>query len=90
MSSPGHPIEVLARLPRVCGLSQHRLVEHDIGIAGDDQRFRGGNDLSLAASVLDNELGRIAIGQLLDARNRYLELDPELLEDLPPLGRARR
>jgi hypothetical protein len=32
----------------------------------------------------------VSPAQLLDAGNDDLELDPELLEDLPPLGRARR
>jgi hypothetical protein len=46
--------------------------------------------LGLHAGVLDHLDLWIATGQLLDAGHDYLELDPELLQDLPPLGRARR
>jgi hypothetical protein len=46
--------------------------------------------MSLAPSVLDDELLGIPLAQLLDPGDDYLELDPELAQDLPPLGRPRR
>jgi hypothetical protein len=46
------------------------------------------DSMGLPSSVLDNlELG-IAPVQLLDSRDNDIELDPQLREDLPPLGGA--
>jgi hypothetical protein len=46
--------------------------------------------MPLAPRVLDDEPLGIPLAQLLDPGDDDLELDPELAQDLPPLGRARR
>jgi hypothetical protein len=46
--------------------------------------------LGLAACIFDDEMFGVSPAQLLDPRNDDVELDPQLFEDLPPLGRARR
>jgi hypothetical protein len=46
--------------------------------------------LSLHPRVLEHLELRIAASQLVDARNDDVELDPQLLKNLPPLGRAGR
>jgi hypothetical protein len=43
----------------------------------------------LASSILDRNRRRIANHHLLDVRHDNLEPHPELLQDRPPLGRAR-
>jgi hypothetical protein len=90
VSTTGHPVEVFPRLGGIGGLPEGLPVEDDIGVAGNDNAIRGRNRLGLHASVLDHLDVGIAAGQLLDVGHDYLELDPELLQDLPPLGRARR
>jgi hypothetical protein len=46
--------------------------------------------MGLAAGVLDHQLGGVAALELLDPRDLDVELDPELGQDLPSLGRPRR
>jgi len=46
--------------------------------------------MGLHPCVLENLNLRVSPRQLSDTRNDYVELDPQLLENLPPLGRARR
>lgn len=48
------------------------------------------NRLSLSPCVLNDLELRVPPAQLLDPRNDDVELDSQLLENLPPLGRARR
>jgi hypothetical protein len=70
-----------------------RLAEDDavhvhLGVAGQD-----GAPLDrprLAEGVLEDDLARVALRQLLDVRGLDLELDPELLEDRAPLRRGAR
>jgi hypothetical protein len=86
--SAGHAIEVIPCLDLVGGLSECFPVEDHIRVASDGQP--PADRLGLAAGVLNDLERRIPPGQLVDARDYDLEIDAQLLEDLPPLGRARR
>ena len=44
----------------------------------------------LAEGVLEDDLARVALRQLLDVRRADVEFDPELFEDRAPLGRGAR
>ena len=75
----------------VAGLAVNRAVEGDEGVDGQDRRplgRLGGDRLRLAPGVLAGDLDRVALGELLGARDDRAERDAELLEDRPPLRRA--
>jgi hypothetical protein len=63
-------------------------VEDHLGVAGKHQVALYG--ARLAASVLDDDLARIAGRELLDLGRLDGELDPQLLEDGSPLRRGGR
>jgi len=44
----------------------------------------------LAARVLEGDLTRVALGQLVDVRRPNLEFEPRLGQDRAPLRRGRR
>jgi hypothetical protein len=80
------PPDQLAGVRGVTRLAEDLAVERDIRVsteyevAGDRQR--------LAAGVLEGDLTRIALGELVDVRRPDLEREPRLLQDRPPLRRG--
>jgi hypothetical protein len=69
----------VARLAGVARLAEHLAVHVHLGVARQDG---GALDCAcLAEGVLEDDLARVALRQLLDVRRADLELDPELLED---------
>jgi hypothetical protein len=85
---PGELIEHVPGLHGVGRLAEDDAVDVDLGVAGQDgpalDRTR------LAEGVLEDDLARVALRQLLDVRRADVELDPELLEDRAPLRRGAR
>ena len=78
----------MASLHRVGRLAEHDAVDVHLGVAGED---RGALDRArLAQRVLEDDLARVALRQLVDVRRPDVELDPQLLEDRAPLGRGAR
>src|SRR5947209_6390780 len=72
------------------GIGVGRLAEHDsvdvhLGVAGQHQLARDG--ARLRERVLEDDLARVAVGQLVHVGRADGELDPELVEDRPPLRR---
>jgi hypothetical protein len=70
-----------------------RLAEDDavhvhLGVAG--KYGRAFDRPRLAKGVLEDDLARVAVRQLLDIRGLDLELDPKLLENRAPLRRRAR
>jgi hypothetical protein len=86
MGAAAHAVEVGAGLLRITRLAQDFVIEDDVGVAGNDEAVAL-DGLGLAAGVLDYEVLWVAIGQLLDSGHDDLELDPQLLQYLPPLRR---
>ena len=72
----------------VPGLAEDDAVDVDLGVAGEDEVALDG--ARLAERVLEDDLARVAVGQLLDIRGLDGELDPQLLEDRAPLRRGAR
>jgi hypothetical protein len=72
----------------VRGLAEDDSVDVDLGVARQDEVARDG--ARLAAGVLEDDLARIAFGQLLDVGGLNREFDPELLENRAPLRRSAR
>jgi hypothetical protein len=81
-------------LPRpglVLGLAERLAVDEHLGIAPDDQRLRpglGGHRRGLPSRVLEHDLLRLSLGQLLDLHRLHLELDPKRIEQRAALRRA--
>jgi hypothetical protein len=69
-------------------LAEYDPVDVDLGVAGEDQRAI--DRARLPERVLEDNLARVAVCQLLDVRRADVELDPELLEDRLSLRRRRR
>jgi hypothetical protein len=63
-------------------------VEDHLGVAAEHDLALDG--ARLAARVLDDDVTRVAVRQLVDLGRRRRELDPELVEDRAPLRRGRR
>ena len=70
---------------RVARLAQHLAVEADVGVGA--QHELAGHRQCLAARVLERELARVALRELLHIGGRHLEGHAQLLQDRPPLGR---
>jgi hypothetical protein len=68
-------------------LAEHHAVHVHLGVAGEDAFALDRADL--AQSVLEDDLARVALRQLVDVRRADVELDPELLEDRLALRRSR-
>src|SRR3954468_18779661 len=84
----GQKREHFPRCVRIPRLAKHPAVDADLGVAG--QHAVALDRVRLAARVLEDDEARVALGQLLRLRGTTLDLEPELLEDRPPLrGRAR-
>jgi hypothetical protein len=75
-------------LDRVRRLAENDAVDVHLGVAGQDRGTLNGP--RLAQGVLEDDLARVALRQLLDVRGPDLELDPELLEDRFALRRSAR
>jgi hypothetical protein len=75
-------LDGIPRLPEDDAVHVH------LGVAGQDRLAFDGP--CLAQGVLQDDLARVALRQLLDVRGPDLELDPELFEDRAPLGRGAR
>ena len=90
MAAPGERAQHRPRLRFVGGLAVQPGAEADERVDAEDERaghsrgHRGG----LAERVLERDLVRRAVLQLLDVGHLDLELDADLLEDRPPLRRA--
>jgi hypothetical protein len=80
-------MQIAASILGVGGFAERPSVDDDVGIAGDDDSIAV-HRAGLAAGVLDDLLVGVTAAQLLDPGNDDLELDAELLEDLPSLRRA--
>jgi hypothetical protein len=86
--APGEALEVLPGLRLVLRLPQHLAVDRNLGVACDHQgaRLRRRCDRGgLPARVDDDQLRRLALGELLDLRVGDVEVDPEGLEERLPL-----
>jgi hypothetical protein len=75
-------------LDRVGRLAEHDAVDVHLGVAGEDGRAL--DRPRFEEGVLEDDLARVALGQLFDVRRPDLELDPELLEDRLALRRGAR
>jgi hypothetical protein len=82
---PGELAQVALGVLLVARLAEDLAVQVDLGVAAQDQV--AGHRRHLAAGVLDDDLPRVAVGQLLDVRRLDGEVDAELLEDRAPLRR---
>ena len=78
----------MASLGGVGRLAEDDTVHVHLGVAGQDCLTVDGP--RLAQGILEDDLARVALRQLLDVRGPNLELDPELLEDRAPLWRGAR
>jgi len=76
----------VARLGGVARLAEDHTVHVHLGVAGQDCLAVDGP--RLAQGVLEDDLARVALRELLDVRGTDLELDAELLEDRAPLRRG--
>ena len=76
----------MASLGGVGGLAENDAVHVHLGVAGQDRLTVDGP--RLAQGVLEDDLARVALRELLDVRGTDLELDAELLEDRAPLRRG--
>jgi hypothetical protein len=74
-------------LVRVRGLAEHAAVHVDLGVARQDELAL--DRARLRQRVLEDDLARVALRELLDVGRANVELDPQLLEDRAPLGRGR-
>ncbi|HEX4735472.1 MAG TPA: hypothetical protein VH247_13725, partial [Thermoleophilaceae bacterium] len=84
---PGESIEHPPRLRCVPRLAEHHAVDVHLRVAGQDSGTLDGP--CLAQGVLEDDLARVALRQLVDVRRADVELDPELLEDRLALRRSR-
>ena len=87
-------LQPLARSGLVLGLAEEPPVDRDVGVDPDDDGPlpRSGELRTrprLAPSVLEHDLGRLALSELVDVGDDRFELNPELLEDLPASRRRR-
>jgi len=88
VAAAGEAREQLAGMGGVARLAEHLTVEPDVGVGAEDQLALDGE--RLAAGVLQRERAGLARRLLLDARGPDVELQPQLLQDRPALGRGRR
>jgi hypothetical protein len=75
------------RLVLVARLAEDAPVEDDLCVAAQDDVAL--DRTGLAASVLEHDVARVPLRQLLDLGGLDREVDAELLEDRAPLGRRR-
>jgi hypothetical protein len=86
-----HARQDAQRAPRLVlagGLAVDRAVQGDERVDAEDELAVDGR--RLAPRVLEGDLERVALGELLDARGPDLVLDAELRQDRRALRRARR
>jgi hypothetical protein len=72
----------------VARLAEDVAVERDVGVGAENEI--AGDGQRLAAGVLQGDLARIALGELIDVRRPDLELEARLGEDRAPLRRRAR
>ena len=82
--APGQRSQEALGLGSVARLAEGPAVEHDRGV--DPEHALALDRTRLAQRVLQHQLARLALAQLLDLRHLDAELDAELLEDRPPAG----
>ena len=83
--------QAVAGLGLVGRLAEQPAVERDVGVDAEHDRplprpLRPG--ARLAKRVLDHDLRRVALPELLDVGDEHLELDPERGQDLAATGRG--
>jgi hypothetical protein len=88
VGATGQALEEHGGLPLVGRLSEDLAVQDHLGVTAQDQVAVDG--ACLAARVLDDDVTRLALGQLLDVGRARRERDAQLLEDCPPLRRGGR
>ena len=87
MSPPTHPIQIRPSLILIRRLTKHDVIQNHVGVAGNDEVAL--HRPRLRERVQANQLFSVSASQLLNARNNDVELQPKLLQDLPPLRRPR-
>jgi hypothetical protein len=86
VSTTGERAQIGSGLFLCLRLPEHAAVEEHLGVGAEDQIAL--DRPRLPQRVLDDDLARVAFGDLVDVGRLDPEVDPELLQDPLPLWRA--